>query len=206
MSDFPNTQIPENLRELVNAQLMDDETIQWIDQPIPYYFSVVSAFVFGLGIIWTVTFGFLLCVVVLELVLEPPPVKPPPLGIPMTLGPPPVVTIPIIALLLLPGLFLLSVPLLMCREVKQTIYALTNLRAIIVQGTLSGFNVTNFYPADFVEMFCKQKADGTGNLCFRNGVWDFLEPTKRGFCNIRNVVKVERMLQELKRTKSPEQG
>jgi len=57
MSDFSNTQIPENLRELVNTQLMNDETIQWIDQPIPYYFSVGSAIAFGFGVYTVVHFN-----------------------------------------------------------------------------------------------------------------------------------------------------
>jgi len=170
---------------------MDDETIQWIDQPIPVFFTGLSTFAFVFGLFFTA----FCTIILLDCMLYPPP---------MTLRPPLPWTFTILSPFLLLGLFLLSIPLLMWREAKQTVYAITNLRVIVVRGTYSGFNVTNFYPANFVDMFCKQKADGTGNIFFRNGVWDWLEPTKRGFVNIRNVVKVERMLQELKRTKSPE--
>ena len=188
MSDFPNTQIPENLRELVNAQLMDDETIQWIDQPIPFYFSVGSAIAFGFGLYITVFMIFFVCMIAFE-------------PIHGTVFAPFI----LIFVYLLLGLFLLSFPLRTRRKTTRTVYALTNLRAIIVQGAFSGFNITSYYPADFVDMFCKQKANGTGNLCFRNEVWGSLVRIRQGFFNIRNVVKVERMLQELKRTKSPEQ-
>ena len=189
MSDFPNNQIPENLRELVNAQLMDDETIQWIDQPIPYYFSIGSAIAFGFGVYCTA--GSVVWMSIAMFATFHPEFE------------------RIFALLvgipnLLFGLFWLSFPLWWTRrKTTRTVYTITNLRAIIVQGAFSGFNVTSYYPADFVDMFCKQKADGTGNLCFRSEVWSSLVRIRQGFFNIRNVVKVERMLQELKRTKSP---
>jgi hypothetical protein len=183
--------IPEKLRELVNAELMDDETIQWIDMPIPYYFSVGSSIAFGIGIYITVVSILLACMFAFG---------PFPGGVPDY-----IITFIICSVYLALGLFLLSFPLRTRRKTGQTVYAVTNLRTIIVQGTLSAFNVTSYYPADFSDMFRKQKANGIGNVCFRSEHWGSIVKIRKGFFNVRNVDKVERMLQELKRTKSTEQ-
>jgi len=53
-ADFGGVHIPEQLQELVNAELMDDETIQWIGQPIPYFFSGDAIPTFLFAIPWTV--------------------------------------------------------------------------------------------------------------------------------------------------------
>ena len=202
MSDFPNTQIPENLRELVNAQLMDDETIQWIDQPIPFYFSAVSATLFFNGMC-LILLSFLIFLVVLDTLLD---------------GRFDFFALFAFMFCLLFNLLALSAPLLAWREAKRMVYALTNFRAIIVQGTFFGFNVTNYYPADFANMICKHKANGVGSLYFpvkKLGPIHLLKNKSgfmrvgfihEGFIHVRNVREVERMLQELKRTKSPEQG
>ena len=183
--------IPENLRELVNAQLMDGETIQWIDQPVPYYFSVGSSIAFGFGLyflFWSIA------VISIVVVNNTGP------------APAPIELFPIGVIILLIGLFLFSAPLRVRKRTQRTVYALTNHRAIIVQGTFSVFNITSYYPADFGDVFSKQKANGLGNLCFRTEHWGSTLPIRKGFFNIRNVAKVERMLQELKRTKQPEKS
>jgi len=184
--------IPENLRELVNAQLMGDEAILWIAQPIPYYFSLGSSIAFGFGLYITAMIIAMVCMFAFDH------------------HPGGVLDIVIMSILctvyLSLGLFLLSIPFRTRRKTAQTVYAVTNLRVIVVQGTFSAFNVTSYYPADFGDVFCKQKVNGLGNLCFRTDTWGSVLPIRKGFFNVRNVAKVERLLQELKRTKTPEQS
>lgn len=181
--------IPANLREMVNAKLMDGETIRWIDQPIPYFFSLVSSVAFGFGLYLLIVTTIILTAIASG-----------------EFGPPPdnekerifflVAMIPN----LLVGLGLLSAPLWTWRKSKRIVYALTNLRVIIVQRTFSTFNIMSYCPADFSCLSSKQRTNGTGNLCFRteSGGFSSLLPIRRGFWNIRNVGKVECMLQELK--------
>ena len=182
--------IPENLRELVSIQLMDDETIQWIDQPIPYYFRPGSAVTFGFGIFIVVS-----CFVFLYTIIFAP-------------GPEHafvrIIAFVIGVLVLLYGLLLISVPLLARRQMERTVYVVTNFRAIIVRRTSATYMMRSCYPKDFLNMFCKQKNNGTGDLYFPARKLGCIKDPKGGFMNIRNVREVERMLQELKRTKPSE--
>jgi len=103
------------------------------------------------------------------------------------------------------GFGMLSAPFWMRRSAKRTIYTITDLRAIIVQGTFSAHTVTSYYPADILHLSRKQRANGTGDLCFCfRGKSENESSSEQGFMNIRNVKEVERLLQELKRTKSME--
>lgn len=189
-ADFDDAAVPDKLRELVNAGLMDDETIQWIAKPIPYYFSMGSSIAFG--------FGLYISVMIISMTLMLGYGSHPG-GVPDLL----IISI-LCSVYLLLGLFLLSFPLQTRRKTARTVYAVTNFRAIVVQGTFPAFNVTSYYSADFGDIFCKQKANGLGNLCFHTEHWGSILPIKKGFFNIRNVTKAERLLQELKRTKLPE--
>jgi hypothetical protein len=200
MFDFPNTQIPENLLELVNDELLDGETIQWIDQPIPVFFSAAAMGTFFFAIPWTAFSLFWTCAAagvfdpnngVINLNFDPGRWHFAAFGIPFVLF----------------GLGMLSSPLWMRRNAKRTVYAITDQRAIIVQGTFFAHNITSYYPADMWHVSRKQMANGTGDLYFCFHASEENESSKgQGFMNIRNVREIERMLQELKRTKSTEQG
>jgi hypothetical protein len=186
--------IPEKLRELVNAELRDGETIQWIDMPIPYYFTVGSAITFGIGIYFILWSLAATSFVLSSLIRD----------IPGHAVPKEFILIGVIILLI--GLYLLSAPLRVRKRTQRTVYVLTNHRAIIVQETSSALDVTSYYPANLWHLSRKQKADGTGSLCFNTTGGGILQWTiRRGFLNIRNVEKVERMMQDLKAAKLPEQ-
>ena len=185
-----DARIPDNLRELVNAELMDGETIQWIDMPIPYFFTVGTSIMFGLGLyfcFWAIAFAsFALFNGVRH---EPAEFV--------------LVSVIVSTVVMLIGLYLLSAPLRVRQRTKRTVYALTNQRAIIVQATPRSVDVTSYYPANLWHLSRKQKANGTGSLCFNTTGGGVLQWTiRRGFLNIRHVDKVEWMMQELKNTKS----
>ena len=179
--------IPAELQELVNAKLMDNETIRWMDMSVPYFFSLGSSIAFGFGIYATVIAVFILTIGITGSYIP----EHDRIGFYL---------MPIPCLLF--GLWLLSFPLLTRQKSKRTVYAVTNLRAIVVDGTFSAYNVASYYPTDLWQLSCKQKANGLGSLCFRIDSGGFLPwMIRRGFWNIHNVSKVERILQELKGTK-----
>jgi len=185
--------IPDPLRDLVNAQLMDGETIQWMDQPLSNYWSVGAMIAFVFGIYFTVTPIFPILSFVIEVRSDY------------------IIFFNIFDVLLgfmqvciyvLLGPFLLFFSLKTRRTTERTVYAITNRRAIIVQRGRSVFNTT-YYPKDFGDVWCKERVHGTGDIYLRGGEGS-LPWLKAAFMNIRNVKEVERMLQELKQTKLPE--
>ena len=184
--------IPDPLRELVNAQLMDDETIQWIDQPLSNYWSAGAMIAFAFGIYFTVTSIFSVLFVATGGLLASPMFD----IFDVILG---FVEVCIHVLI---GPFLLFFSLKTRRTCERTVYAITNRRAIIVQRGRSLFNIT-YSPKDFGDVWCKERGHGTGDIYLRGGEGS-LPWLKAAFMNIRNVKEVERMLQELKQTKLPE--
>ena len=191
--------IPEKLRELVNAQLMDNETIQWIDRPIPNFFTVGTMGAFFLAIPWMVfvIFGVGVASGIFDMENNTISLKNirPEGWFYITIG------IPVVLL----AMSMIYTPLWKRRKLKHTIYAITNLRAIVaVRGTFLAHTVTSYFPSDFWYLSCEQKANGIGNLYFSGGSSENDSLNWRGFMNIRNVTEVERILQELKRQKLPE--
>jgi hypothetical protein len=204
MSNFPETysantgevRIPAKLWELVNDELIDEESIQWIDQPIPIFFSPGATGLFLFGTVWTAFSIFWVCGAAGIGDMEQ--------GINLN-----VIQLGQLALaafgipFVLIGFGLLSAPWWMYRFAKRTVYAITNHRAIIVQGGFSGLTVTSYYPNDIVYISRNQRAKGRGDILFRyGGTGGEHSTTGQGFENIRNVKEVERILQDLKRTKS----
>jgi hypothetical protein len=111
---------------------MEGETIQWIDQPIPVFFSPTTTVIFLVGTVVTSFSSFLICGAAGVLDLhgpDPGRLLVAAFGIPFVLI----------------GFGMLSTPLWMYRFSKRTIYAITDYRAIVVQGTFSGLNVTSYY-------------------------------------------------------------
>jgi len=192
-ADFGGVHVPEQLQEWVNAELMDDETIQWIDQPIPYFFSKDAISIVLFAIPWTAFSVFGMCGAVGVFDWNGGGFNLQNFDIERSLT----------AVFLLPfvliGLWLLSAPLRVYRHTKRSVYVITDHRAMIVQGTFSAHNVTSYYPADYWTLTRTQKANGTGSLCF------YIEKDndsfqQHGFRDIRNVKEVERILQKLKET------
>jgi len=172
---------------------MDDETIQWIDQPLSNYWSVGAMIAFVFGIYFTVTSIFSILFFIIAVLSDN------------------IVFFNIFDVLLgfmqvciyvLLGQFLLFFSLKARRTCERTVYAITNRRAIIVQRGRSLFNIT-YYPKDFGDVWCKERGHGTGDIYLRSGEGSLLW-LKATFMNILNVREVERMLQELKRTKVSE--
>ena len=190
-----NAPIPNNLLALVDAELNDREKIQWIDQPIPVFFSVGAVAIILFAITWTAFSIFWMCGAsgVFDLNkgqfefngLERERLIFAAFGIPF----------------LLIGLVMLSTPWWGRRSMKRTIYVITDLRAIIFQGTPFAHGITSFYPADITHLYRKQKANGMGDICLCKKHFESGNSSDEGFENIRNVQEVEQLIRELKETK-----
>jgi len=184
--------IPDPLQELVNAQLMDDETIQWMEQPFPVLFSeAVLLFILGVYVVQLIVFFVIFAANGTEVVFWDNL-----LGI-STLS------------LMMPVACMIGAWKGIRIRCRQTIYVITNFRAIIVWNpslilNVAILNVTSYYPKELSYVSRMQRANGTGHLYFHTESWRMERWLKGGFMNIRHVKEVERMLQELKRTKLPE--
>jgi len=192
-----DTRIPDNLRESINDRLVEGETIWWIDQPIFTFRSLagVLSITFGMsGLVFTLVaiglIGYGICQTFGLFDSDGFQFKPifllfSAFGIPF----------------LYFGLSALYIPFEERWIMRQTIYAITNYRAIIAEpGKPPSFDVRSFYPPDIVDLRHELKENGRGNLYFFNDKHQMFR--QASFFNIRNVWEVERMMQELKNTKS----
>ena len=172
--------IPEKLQELVNAELMDDETIQWIEQPVVSFDGVLRIFCLSFAITFLIFYACGVAGLFAQNLLG-------------FVG----------SSLLTATTTAFAIWQTAGQSAKQVVYVITNFRAMIVHGTPRVLKVTNYYPAELSYLARIQRANGTGHLYFRAGPSD-RNNNLWGFMNIRNVKEVERLLQDLKRTKSAE--
>ena len=181
--------IPDSLRELVNAELNDGETIRWIDQPVPAFFSneTFTVFLWGFAIQFVSTFIFFAANGIANGFWE---ILPEITAVSFMMG----------ASIMMGAWGGLRI------RARHTVYVITNVRAMIVYKLSRIFNVTSYYLSELSYVFREQKRKGKGDLCFRVEGWFLIPPFRqeyyrRGFLNIRNVQEVERLIRELKGTK-----
>lgn len=106
----------------------------------------------------------------------------------------------------LPFLFIglggLSAPLWLRRKAHSTIYAITNHRAISIEGTKS-ITVKSYLLADIADIERTEHQDGTGDLVLRNESYrdsDGDQQTRQhGFFAVDNVRRVENIIENLAR-------
>jgi hypothetical protein len=187
--------IPGELEDKVKRELQAGERIRWMEQPIPRFFTPVSTTMFLLGIPWTVfalfweviTFwgvlgsisryeevpGMLIFSIVFPL-----------FGLPF----------------LLVGFGMLASPLWARRNAFNTVYVITDRRAITFD-TGWATTVRSYSPDQLQDIFRRERGDGTGDVIFSQRVWldsgRDRHKQNLGFLNIREAKRVEQMLREL---------
>jgi hypothetical protein len=172
-----NGVIPRKLEEKVRRELKAGELIQWIGQPVPQYFTART----------TVAFLFAIpCLLVIFLMIAGSTnLKIPDLSQRQA----------IINLLML--LWFFGAGLIM---LTKTIYAITDQRAIIMNG---GWRTTvrSFLPDRLANIDRHEMKNGLGEVIFereKHVVTGMGEDSKTwGFINIRNAREVEEMLKQL---------
>lgn len=188
-------QIPPELKVIVERELQPDERISWIDMPIPTFFTPKGKMLAIFGIVWIAFTVFWICV---SLGFEIPD---------LSGGSNPFQGFKILfALFGLPFLFIgigfLSSPILEYRKALKTVYVITDRRAITVQTGWSK-TIRSFPPSELLDVYRKEKRDGTGDVIISKDKRD--ESVKGtfgedfGFLRIGEPEKAEQMLMELVR-------
>ena len=173
--------LPSALRDLVEQELEPDEKLLWIGQPIPAFFvGIVSVLPLLMGFPSTAFSIFWIYSAI-------------GMGAPLFFA---LFGIPFV----LVGLSMLCSPLFTRRKLKNTIYAVTDKRAII----LVKFFITakiSVWPVDMGALQCKEKSDGSGHILFSaygftNEKAPGMFPVS-GFFNIPDVREMEQLLKTL---------
>jgi hypothetical protein len=176
--------IPPKLQARVNLELKPLETIRWIDQPVPRYFTPKAKVAFLFSIPWT---AFAL---VWTIAAAVPSVEDGGFGVMALFG------IPFI----LVGLGLLSSPLWAYRRALKTIYVITNQRAITFDGGRST-TITSYPPEKLQDVYRNENTDGTGDVVILKRDWqdskDRHQTEELGFLHIRDPKKAEQILKKL---------
>lgn len=183
----PENQIPNALRDLIDRELASGEHVQWMQMPVPRYFTprATAAFLAGIpctafALFWTATAAWgtsrggdagLLRVFPL-------------FGVPF----------------ILIGLALLSGPFWAHRKALKSVYVITNRRAITFDGGWS-MTVRSYPPERLTEVFRKEKKDGIGDVVITHRAWrdsdGYRHTEELGFLNVREPKVVESMLNTL---------
>lgn len=102
---------------------------------------------------------------------------------------------------LLIGIGGLLSPLWIARRVKSTVYAITNLRALVISGTKS-ITVKSYPASDIIEVERTEYPDGTGDVILRAEAYRDSDGDRRtrqhGFFAVANVRQVARLIEDLK--------
>lgn len=189
------TVLPRRLRELVEDELEDGETVRWLDRPIPRYFTTESIGAFLFAIPWT---AFAVFWMFGAAGFKIPDFRGGPESFFCLFGLP----------FVLIGLAMLSSPLWARRKLRRTVYVITDRRAILFVAD----DITSYEAAEIGKTRRTQKADGSGDVFFayvpqadKDGKAkdeDDDESGEDGFKNIRDVKTVERMLRDLAKTQA----
>ncbi|MCL2346876.1 MAG: hypothetical protein FWC50_01305, partial [Planctomycetaceae bacterium] len=92
-------------------------------------------------------------------------------------------------------------PVFTRRNLKNTVYAITDRRAIVIVKSFFSTKVVSVQPDDLAELQCKEKSNGTGDLLFDGSCFNSRQApgtiSTNGFYNIPEVREVERLLKNL---------
>jgi len=182
--------IEPELRRAIDAELDAGERIVWLRQPVPWLLWRGSLAVLIFGVPWTAFAVFWT------------------LGAAGLIGSGaratgwwdylfPLWGLPFIFI----GLVLLSAPYWTARAARQTVYAITDRRAIIwIPKAWGEKEVQSFEPRRLLSMTRKQRADGSGDLVFeqfRETHGSSTTTIRRGFMGLADVRDAEEVLREV---------
>jgi len=185
------SEVPGEMQDRVERELESGERVLWMEQPVPRFFSPGSTGAFLFGIPWTAftVFG----------ILSASDFKMPEFS---NVGD---VFIPLFIIpFLLVGLAMLSAPLWTYRSTRKTVYAITDRRALSIEGGLRSTTVRSYPPERLQEVYRTERRDGRGDVIIAARSWKDSDGDRRteklGFMNVRDAKTVEKMLRELGKT------
>lgn len=186
---FERPAVPEALAERVRRELDAGESIRWMEQPIPRFFSAGTVALFLFAIPWTAFAVFWICG---ASGFKTPDFRHgfdffPLFGLPFVLI----------------GLGLLSSPVWAYRKALKMVYVITSRRAISFEG---GWTTTirSYRPEQLAGAYRRERRSGVGDVVLGQKVWTDSDNDRRsqdiGFMNVRDARRVERLIQELAAT------
>jgi hypothetical protein len=185
--------LPEELQTLVENELADGETIAWMGQPVAKIFSRQYLPIVFFGIPWT---AFAIFWTVAAAGFQVPVFQNLEdlfalFGVPF----------------ILVGLGMLSSPLWALRNARKTVYVITDLRAIVIEGRFRSHRFRSFAPDQLRRLTRQQNSDGSGDIIFERifshmneGKAESQEVGFRGLGPDPGVKYVEDLLRELAAT------
>lgn len=181
-------QLPHKLRQKVDKELEIGESIRWIEQPIPYFFTISSLIAFLFAIPWTSFAIFWMFMASSFNILFA------------------LFGIPFIVI----GFGMLSSPIWLRISANNTVYIITNKRALSISIPVISFAnilstaIRNYPPSQLKDIYRKELANGTGDVVmvvkFRTRYINnhrHRTTEEIGFMRIRNPQEVEKMLRQL---------
>lgn len=179
--------VPDELAGRVRSELEPGESVRWMEQPIPRYFAPATIGMVLFGLPWTAFALFWICG---ASGFKFPDFSKggfvffPLFGLPFVLI----------------GFGLLSSPLWAYRKVLKTVYVITNRRAILFEGGWTT-TVRSYRPDQLKDAYRKERRNGVGDVVLGQRVWTDSDNDRLsmdvGLMNVRDVKRVERLIQEL---------
>ena len=182
-----NTEIPRQLREAVDREIESGEKVEWMDMPIPRFFTPAATAAFLFAIPWTAFAIFWIC--------GASGFKMPDFG-KGAFSFFPLFGVPFVLM----GLAMLSSPLWAYKKSFKTVYVITNRRALTFDGGWST-TIRSYAPEKLHDIYRREKRDGSGDVIIARDAWRDSEgdrqPVELGFFRIRNPKEIEQMLKAL---------
>ena len=178
--------LPRDLEDKVDRELESGERIEWLQMPVPCFFTPGATVGFLFAIPWTGFAIFWMC--------GAAGFKIPDFESGMDLFP--LFGLPFVLI----GLAMLSSPLWVYRGFLRTVYVITNKRAITFQGGRVT-TIRSYRPEKLQDVYRTERRDGTGDIIIRRDRWRDSDGDRQsqqlGFFRIRNPREVEQMLRRL---------
>jgi hypothetical protein len=197
-------QIPSEVQKKVDRELDPEEEIKWIDQPIPQFFTMYSLPTFLFAIPWT-SFSIFWIWGAFEATSSNSKQG---AQAPDFFYLFPLFGLPFLAM----GIAMLSTPFWEWRRKRNTVYLITNQRAIAIEGgtPLQGIlpikgnqsqTIKSFSPEQLNNIYRREKTNGSGDVILgvreRTNSKGYSYNQEIGFFGVRDAKEVEDMLKEL---------
>lgn len=185
MRDAALMELDRSLRDLAEQELEPGERVVWAGQPVPRWLGegVVGSVIVGAG--W-LAFNF-------WLIGDGHNWRKLPLDGKLFIG-------SILAVFVGVGLLMLAAPWFARQKARNTVYLITDRRAVeIVRESFGGRSVRSFEPRRVMQMSRTDRRDGSGDLIFEVvtlGSGSGASTERRGFKNVADVRGVEQRLRE----------
>ena len=175
-----NLKIPRELRRMIDNELQPGELIRWVEQPLPRFFTAFSIKCVLLGIPWTSFAIFFTWGIVSGLKLPDPREVLPPEHISILFSN--LILIPVVLIgmcFILLGFGMLSSPIWLWQAERDTVYLVTDKRALHALHFLNSTLIRSYLPDQIENIHRTESADGTGHVIFSSRRWKDGDVTTR---------------------------